>query len=821
MSGPNTGSVSATYSGTLNSGDTDTLLVGYLNTSAGGRFNFEAISNLSSDSYRINDTLIAEGLLIDRQPELPSIGNNVVVCTNVDTVIKIQSQARKHLWYDAMVGGNLLSTTDSLRINISQPDTFYVISTEDYESSVGMSDNSGNGANYTSTMTQGIRFDVTRPLTIDSLTVYPFDSGLVRINLLDNQGTNLMDTSFVVYPQLGSRIPVDFQVMPGKDYRLTATGSNTSGLWYNYPSNYPFRDSDSSMIITGDINGGTYYYYFFYDLKISVEGCESGMNVIPVGVRPSPPVNLGNDTAYCTGSSFNLTLDATAAGASSYRWMNGSTSTTLSTSTQGNYRVTVTGTNGCVISDTVVVTEVPQPNVTFTDITLCDNIGLSTIFAGTPKGGTYSGTGASGPKFDPGAAGLGTHKLVYTYSDAIGCYGVDSGFVTVVQAPTATMTNIGNVCQSNAAVTLNQGSPSGGYYYGTYVGFNDYRPVRVGPDTVYYVFVGSNGCADTASGTVNVLASPQITFNPALEYCENTQAVTLNALPAGGSFSGTGVSGTTFDPATAGTGTHFVIYTVTGSNSCTSKSGKNFVVHEKPQVTFNTLPSVCENSGVFNIPSAFPTGGVYKGNFVDPGNKTFDVDMAGAGTYPITYVVTNDESCMDSVTQNLLVQAYPVVNLGGDKQICGSYTVTLDAGNPGANYYWSTGDNSQSIVVDRSGKFKVRVNLNGCESTDSVEVSYEVICVGIDEPLAGQYRLELYPNPVSGDLNVKIDSEKAGEINLTLFDLTGSEVLRQQVEILGGENHHQLDLRFLSSGVYMLNIETNEGSGTYRIEVSR
>jgi hypothetical protein len=39
------------------------------------------------------------------------------------------------------------------------------------------------------------------------------------------------------------------------------------------------------------------------------------------------------------------------------------------------------------------------------------------------------------------------------------------------------------------------------------------------------------------------------------------------------------------------------------------------------------------------------------------------------------------------------------VDLGPNQEICEGETATFDAGNPGAAYYWSTGQHSQTITV--------------------------------------------------------------------------------------------------------------------------
>jgi PKD repeat protein len=51
--------------------------------------------------------------------------------------------------------------------------------------------------------------------------------------------------------------------------------------------------------------------------------------------------------------------------------------------------------------------------------------------------------------------------------------------------------------------------------------------------------------------------------------------------------------------------------------------------------------------------------------------------------------------------------------------------VTLDAGNPGSNYVWNTGETSQTISVTTSGTYSVTItdSASGCEVTDEVTVT--------------------------------------------------------------------------------------------------
>ncbi|MEO0468374.1 MAG: PKD domain-containing protein [Bacteroidota bacterium] len=62
------------------------------------------------------------------------------------------------------------------------------------------------------------------------------------------------------------------------------------------------------------------------------------------------------------------------------------------------------------------------------------------------------------------------------------------------------------------------------------------------------------------------------------------------------------------------------------------------------------------------------------------------------------------------------------VDLGMDQTACGS--LTLDAGNPGASFFWSTGDTTQTLNVTQSGLYSVTVlGANGCSDVDDVQIN--------------------------------------------------------------------------------------------------
>lgn len=57
--------------------------------------------------------------------------------------------------------------------------------------------------------------------------------------------------------------------------------------------------------------------------------------------------------------------------------------------------------------------------------------------------------------------------------------------------------------------------------------------------------------------------------------------------------------------------------------------------------------------------------------------------------------------------------------------MCEGTIITLNAGNPGETYLWSTGETTQTIKVSTSGKYSVTVtNKNNCSISSSVNITF-------------------------------------------------------------------------------------------------
>lgn len=99
--------------------------------------------------------------------------------------------------------------------------------------------------------------------------------------------------------------------------------------------------------------------------------------------------------------------------------------------------------------------------------------------------------------------------------------------------------------------------------------------------------------ASTESIVVNVKSAPAVSMSTVADLCANAAAVSLSGSPTGGTFSGAGVVGSTFDPLMAGAGMQSVTYSVVGSNSCIGDTTIMINVLDAPVINAGMDQAIC------------------------------------------------------------------------------------------------------------------------------------------------------------------------------------------------------------------------------------
>ncbi len=142
-------------------------------------------------------------------------------------------------------------------------------------------------------------------------------------------------------------------------------------------------------------------------------------------------------------------------------------------------------------------------------------------------------------------------------------------FVNHQTTPVITSSSSTSVCNNEPAILNVSGADS--YSWSPSIGLDTTSGPSVTASlsqSITYTILGSNACgSDTAYSFLDV--SPgKITIDSVAHLCSYSGVVTLFGNPTGGIFNGPGIMGTTFNPQSAGIGTHRIIYTV-DLNSCT------------------------------------------------------------------------------------------------------------------------------------------------------------------------------------------------------------------------------------------------------------
>lgn len=181
------------------------------------------------------------------------------------------------------------------------------------------------------------------------------------------------------------------------------------------------------------------------------------------------------------------------------------------------------------------------------------------------------------------------------------------------------------------------------------------------------------------------------------------------------------------------------------------------------------------------------------------GETTASITVGPVLATDYSVAVTDSNGCSASDTASVSINALPVVSLGSDTTLCIGCQITLDPGNPGSTFLWSTGATSNTILVNAPGTYWVQVTgPAGCVSSDTILI--EQGGVSLDNALS--FDLQVYPNPASTDLQLAW-ADMGTALDVILMDVHGRALFSQSQVT---SSHLGIDVSSLSSGIYLLKV---------------
>lgn len=259
----------------------------------------------------------------------------------------------------------------------------------------------------------------------------------------------------------------------------------------------------------------------------------------------------------------------------------------------------------------------------------------------------------TGDTYTPTLSTVGS-EFYYITAEVNGCTSAASLVEVSINAlPVITANSTATTICEGETVTL---SGAGGVSYAWDNGVTDGVAFSPTTSTAYTVTgADANGCSNTAMITIAVNPLPTVSMTAIPQVCVYNAAFDLtNGSPAGGTYSGTGVSSGQFDPATAGVGTHTITYSYTDGNSCTNIATADITVdacsslEEIEELFLSVYPN--PSNGIVQVKTNLT--GTLKIQVVDLTGKVLietnetQLNLSGLSTGKYIVQISNDQSIL-------------------------------------------------------------------------------------------------------------------------------------------------------------------------------
>ncbi|WP_062542903.1 DUF7948 domain-containing protein [Rufibacter tibetensis] len=373
------------------------------------------------------------------------------------------------------------------------------------------------------------------------------------------------------------------------------------------------------------------------------------------------------------------------------------------------------------------------------------------------------------------------------------------------------------ICAEAPGIQL-RGTPTGGVWTGEGVtlvnGAYRFTPTLalLGLRTLTYTVTGTGSCSIANTMVMNVTPPVPHTLSvPDTMYCAtSTVPVQLTATPAGGVFSGKGVTGSTFTPATAGLGRHVVTYRSDGTNGICGSVTKVINVF-MPNLQIGPDTTLCPGDlSAFQLRANLP-GGTWSGTGVSS-TGVFTPQPGLSGSVKVSYTIS--APCPVTVSRMINLPPRPsmeaqLTNACQDNPALSGYAPFNAAFSNGTmnatSFTWDFGDGTTSTEKDprhlykTPGRYKVTLTANygnGCQ---------EILEIGpvIVEP---PFVPNIFTPNSDGKNDTFVQHFSCFPTEITVYNRWGKQVLQEKVY------NQKWDGGSLSDGSYFYILKDTEGN---------
>jgi gliding motility-associated-like protein len=267
--------------------------------------------------------------------------------------------------------------------------------------------------------------------------------------------------------------------------------------------------------------------------------------------------------------------------------------------------------------------------------------------------------------------------------------------------------------------------------------------------TIYRALVLSGVCAPAMYSTADTITvDPQAiagTISGGASVCEGTGSGVLIvngvtgtiadwefSTDGGVTWTSTGVNTATLNWSNPSDTTWYHVIVLSGACGADTSAAATIITYPKPVAAFSADTVCLGNATTFTNTTTVASGGIQFQSWTfgdnDASVATSPVHIYGtAGTFPVTLITVSNNSCSDTATQNVIVNALPnaAISFAGFPSLCSGDSLLLSVA-AGPNWYsWNTGDTTANIFADTTWNYVVTVtdSVTGCVASDSVSIT--------------------------------------------------------------------------------------------------
>ena len=468
--------------------------------------------------------------------------------------------------------------------------------------------------------------------------------------------------------------------------------------------NYKWNTGETTQRITVSQPG--LYHVLTGDLGFN---CPSGYGYINIAASTNK-LELGPNVSICKGKSFLLHINNDF---SNIQWENGSTARDSLITAPNIYKITATGKDGCLSTDSIRIAINSDAQAMFgNDTALCNGSTLTLhLLPGRATSSVAKYNWQDGSQQDNyviqkpgdywGSVNVG------------GCIASDTIHITYPAVLNASLGNDTSFCVGDSVI-LKTPIPNASYLWNT---GSTAQEISVRTTGTYFIKVNNGLCDFYDTVRVTTLDKPVFSLGNDTVICSNESLVLKPALSNGNWLWQDGSGSQQFQVKAPG-----LYWLQFSQQGCSQRDSVQIAYKRSPMPNLGNDTSLCEgNSLLLNLTSPDISRYEWQDNATGP---TYLIKKAG--TFQVKVFGSN--GCTGSDAINVSYTALPTIEINGDSVLCSGVPIALTAKASNANSLaWQTGSTAPQLMVTSPGVYTITAT-NICGSITVGKTILQSVC---------------------------------------------------------------------------------------------